>query len=167
MRALRHYLKMTKTSRPYCSFYQPYWLLIQFRLFNFSGLFFNFQRREKLMIAQLAKIRSTIGKTCQLPFLSNSHYAISLFQIYGVISGQVSATYSLSLEEKIISKTGDKAEKYLYLMHVCNKDLFTFFKMDPIKLSISDYVNILQQNVRKQEYTKHFDGYLHNTTSQN
>ena len=39
MRALRHYLKMTKTSRPYCSFYQPYWLLIQFRLFNFSGLF--------------------------------------------------------------------------------------------------------------------------------
>ena len=52
-------------------------------------------------------------------------------------------------------------------MHVCNKDIFTFFKMDPIKLSISDYVNILQQNVRKQEYTKHFDGYLHNTTSQN
>ena len=48
-------------------------------------------------------------------------------------------------------------------MHVCNKDIFTFFKMDPIKLSISDYVNILQQNVRKQEYTKHFDGYLHNT----
>ena len=39
MRALRHYLKMTKTSRPYCSFCQPYWPLIQFRLFNFSTLF--------------------------------------------------------------------------------------------------------------------------------
>ena len=27
--------------------------------------------------------------------------------------------------------------------------------MDPIKLSISDYVNTLQQNVRRREYTKH------------
>ena len=40
------------------------------------------------------------------------------------------------------------------------QQIFTFYKMDPIKLSISDYVNILQQNVRRQEYTKHFDEYL-------
>ena len=50
-------------------------------------------------------------------------------------------------------------QKLLSSMHVCNKYIFTFYKMDPIKLSISDYVNILQQNVRKQEYTKHCDEY--------
>ena len=32
--------------------------------------------------------------------------------------------------------------------------------MDPIKLSISDYVNIPQQNVRRQENTKQFDEYI-------